>query len=219
MKLYLTRVSGNKKTGPIPVSTTSRDSCPSTCRLLGAGCYAENFPLVSHWNKVDQRGMDAAIFLKEIKRLPKGQLWRHNQAGDMPSEDGIMDSTFLYSLISANKRKKGFTYTHHLLNPTNVNLIHYSNKNGFTINASTDNVTDGIAAYRMGLPTVTILPLDAPNEQIVDGVKIVACPAEKSKRVQCSNCALCQIPDREYIIGFRAHGTRARTVDLIARDN
>ena len=38
---HLTKVSSNRKTGPIPVSTTTSDSCPPTCSLKGAGCYAE----------------------------------------------------------------------------------------------------------------------------------------------------------------------------------
>lgn len=31
LRVHLSHVSGNKKTGPIPVSTTSADSCPADC--------------------------------------------------------------------------------------------------------------------------------------------------------------------------------------------
>ena len=69
-----------------------------------------------------------------------------------------------------------------------------------------------------GLPVVTLLPMDAPNVQTVDGVKIVACPAEKTERVNCGNCAekFCAAREREYIIGFRAHGSKKKNADIIA---
>ncbi|AGR89223.1 hypothetical protein X831_gp103 [Pseudomonas phage PAK_P2] len=65
---------------------------------------------------------------------------------------------------------------------------------------------------------MTILPMDAENVSFTPkGRKVVACPAEKSDKVNCKSCGLCQVADREYIIGFRAHGTAKKTVDLIAK--
>ena len=58
-----------------------------------------------------------------------------------------------------------------------------------------------------GTPNVSYTPA---------GYKVVACPAEKSKRVTCATCALCQKADRPYIIGFRAHGSRKKLVSKIA---
>ncbi|MEG0068146.1 MAG: hypothetical protein RR740_26515, partial [Pseudomonas sp.] len=49
---HFTRVSGNAKTGPIPVTTTSADSCPPSCSFKGNGCYAESGPLALHWKAV-----------------------------------------------------------------------------------------------------------------------------------------------------------------------
>ena len=70
-----------------------------------------------------------------------------------------------------------------------------------------------------GLPTTVILPVDADNVSYTNaGNKVVACPAEKSERVNCSNCALCYDNKRDYIIGFRAHGAAKKTVSLIATD-
>jgi hypothetical protein len=50
--------------------------------------------------------------------------------------------------------------------------------------------------------------------QTIDGVKIVACPAEKTERINCSKCMLCA-KDRDYVIGFRAHGKRKKKVQKI----
>ena len=38
------------------------------------------------------------------------------------------------------------------------------------------------------------------------GRKIVLCPAQSMLNMTCSQCQLCQLKDRSYIIGFEAHG-------------
>ena len=221
VKYHLTRVSGNKKTGPIPVSTTSKVSCPITCGVREA-CYAMTGPLALHWEKVSttERGYDLERFIGELDTLPRGQVWRHNQAGDLDHRGGRIVLASIVKLVKVNMRRKlrGFTYTHHELTEHNVYCIKFANNHGFTVNVSTDNVAESVVTYKKHkLPTVTLLPMDAPNVQTVEGVKIVACPAEKTKRVTCSNCTMCMARDRRYIIGFRAHGTRKSTADVIAR--
>lgn len=214
-----TPVSSNKKTGPIPTTMTHKGSCSIHCPLMSNGCYAENFPLSLHWNNIStgKTGISGDELIAKIKALPRGQLWRHNVAGDLPQKDGIIDREFLLKLIDANKRKKGFTYSHHELTALNLYSIRLANSEGFTINISTNTINDGVATFKgTGLPTVTLLPTDAPNQQTVRGVNIVACPAEKSAKVSCATCGLCAISDRDYIIGFRAHGVKKKAANLIA---
>ena len=221
-RFHVTRISANKKTGPIPVTTTSENSCPKTCPLINAGCYAKSGPLALHWRKVsdenEKRSLSESEFLELIKKLPKNQLFRHNQAGDLPHVNGDIKPDFAGSLVSASKGKRGFTYTHHLLSEGNKTIIRGMNKKGFTVNHSADNVQAAVKAYSelSGIPVVTLLPIDAPNVQTVEGVKVVACPAEKSDKISCSNCALCAIPDRDYVIGFRVHGTQKKKANIIA---
>lgn len=218
---HLTAKSGNAKTGPIPVSTTSDDSCPDTCPLKNAGCYADGGPLALHWRKVSERkrGMDFAAFLALIRKLPNGQLWRHNQAGDIPHTDGTIDREALIRLAVAAKRTRGFTYTHHALTSDNVDSLYIAADAGFVVNASTNNISEALAVRRKhpALPVVTLLPKNAPNVQCVDGEKIVACPAEKSDRVSCATCGLCADAARDYVIGFRVHGSGAKKAEAVAR--
>ena len=137
MQVALTLKSTNVKTGPIPVSTTTRDSCPSSCPFKENGCYADSGPLAIHWNKVTskERGTNWATFCDKIATLPKGQLWRHNQAGDLPVDDKGLDVDKITKLVKANKGKKGFTYTHHSTNTFRTKtVVEYANVNGFTIN-------------------------------------------------------------------------------------
>ena len=222
-RFHLTRVSSNKKTGLIPVSTTSENSCPTTCPLFGGGCYAKSGPLALHWRKVsdatEKRSLSESEFLQTISELPKNILFRHNQAGDLPHENGAIDKTFSDKLVDAVKHTNGFTYTHHTLTNSNVAIIRGMNKSGFTVNHSADNVQDAVKAHKAlsGIPIVTLLPLDAPNVQYISGVKVVACPAEKSDKISCSNCGLCALSERDYVIGFRVHGTQKKKAGIIAK--
>ena len=220
MKFHLTRVSGNKKTGPIPVSTSSKETCPDTCPFKGNGCYAEGGPLRIHWSKVTdgERGVDEEQFLREIYALPRYTPWRHNQAGDIPHVNGVIDRDHLMRLTEANNRKKGFTYTHHDLRDENVETLRMANEGGFAVNVSVDNISQVDDVKKKGLPMVCVIPSDSPNVMHTDGgTKIVACPADKSDRVSCSTCALCADSKRDYVIGFRPHGSGKKKVDIIAK--
>jgi hypothetical protein len=91
MFYHLTLKSGNEKTGTMPVSTTSRHTCPSSCPLKGNGCYADSGPLGIHWAKVNrgERGMNFHDFILAVNALPKDAVWRHNQAGDLPGTNRV----------------------------------------------------------------------------------------------------------------------------------
>lgn len=219
MLYHITLKSSNKKTGPIPVTTSSKETCPDSCPLKANGCYAESGPLAIHWREVTNgnRGVNANKFFQAIRRFPGGQLWRHNQAGDLPHHTGQIDSVFLSTLVKANRGRRGFTYTHHLPTQDNVKQLTEANEKGFTVNLSANNTAQAVQYMRLyKLPVTTVLPMDAPNSQTIDGVQIVACPAEKSDKVSCATCALCADSKRPYIIGFRAHGTGKRKAQAIA---
>ena len=71
--IQVTRKSRNSKTGDIPVTTTSEESCPHACPLKGNGCYAEGGPLAILWRKVTARkaGMAWDAAMSEIAALPQ----------------------------------------------------------------------------------------------------------------------------------------------------
>lgn len=238
MLVHFTPVSRNPKTGPIGVSTTERASCPDSCVLKftvaqdgtkkPGPCYANLGPISYHWDKVSNKPdypnvYNWSQFCAKIAALPAGQLWRHNQAGDLPAHsDGTLSASRLRLLIRANVGKRGFTYTHHKLTKINRALLARANNDGFTVNVSADSPYQAVEVFEhFKLPTVCVLPIDAPNDQTIlteDGtsVRVVACPAEKSDKVTCATCALCADAKRDYIIGFRAHGSRKKAANLIA---
>ena len=97
----LTAISSNRKVGPIPVSTSSKDTCPNVCPLKDAGCYGDGGPVNLHWNAVTkgERGTDFDTFTNKVKAMPKHQLWRHNQVGDLPGDGDALDRDKLARLL------------------------------------------------------------------------------------------------------------------------
>jgi hypothetical protein len=224
MRVHLAKRSKNAKTGPIPVSTTSADTCPDACPLKnGGGCYAEaNFHLRQHWNKVtrSERGSDWGDFCEEIAALPDGQLWRHNQAGDLPGEGDAIDAQALGQLVEANTGKRGFTYTHKPMTSDNQIAVMASNAHGFTVNLSANNTThaDELAALEIG-PVVVVLPSSVQGNVKVEtpaGRRVVVCPATYREDITCASCGLCQMRDRKVIVGFPAHGAAGAAANSVA---
>lgn len=215
MQVHLTLKSANAKTGPIPVSTTERDSCPTDCAMR-AGCYAASGPLALHWAAVSAgtRGTSWGEFTQAIAALPEGQLWRHNQAGDLPQTGGTIDAVKLGQLVQANIGRRGFTYTHHR-DTQSLAWVKHANAWGFTVNLSANDLTDADTLADTGAgPVVVVLPsTQTENTTTPAGRKVVVCPATQRDDVSCATCQLCQ-RQRGTIVGFPAHGTRRRVIDI-----
>jgi hypothetical protein len=220
MQVALTAVSSNAKTGPIPTSTSGRETCPTTCPFYDKGCYAKSGPQAIHWRKVSnaERGVSWEEFTKLISKIAKGQLWRHNVSGDLPHNDGNIDYLKLRKLIDANRGKKGYTYTHHILNDHNVIAVQNSNSLGFTVNASCESVDDADRVMsEHNIPAVAVVNSDKTDRfyKTATGRKVITCPATIHENVTCATCGLCQVADREFVIAFPAHGNAKRTVNQI----
>ena len=215
MQVHLTLKSANVKTGPIPVSTTERDSCPTDCAMRSE-CYAASGPLALHWAAVSAgtRGTDWGRFCQSIVALPDDQLWRHNQAGDLPQVGGTVDAVKLGQLVAANRGKRGFTYSHHR-DAASLAWIRHANAWGFTVNLSANDLIDADYLADTGAgPVVVVLPsTQSQNTVTPAGRKVVVCPATQRDDVSCATCQLCQ-RQRETIVGFPAHGSRHRVINL-----
>jgi len=219
MNVTLTPSTGNRKLGiGVAVSTTASSSCPVTCPFKDKGCYARFGPLAIHWKKIDEgiRGFPWAEFIQKMKTLNIGQMFRHNQAGDLPHSNGIIENTLLQQLADVVKFKKlrAWTYTHHLLTPENVASIKEANAKGFTINASTESLEGADKAKSLGLPVVVVVDSNSPNTIYTPaGNKVVICPAQTRESTTCANCGLCTKVSRSVIVGFKAHGTATKMVN------
>jgi len=215
---HLTRKSGNAKTGPIPVSTSSASTCPDACPFKASGCYAKSGPLALHWSKVTSglRGLQWTEFLDVVRSFSAGQLWRHNQAGDLPGDGDKIDGVALAQLAKANDGRRGFTYTHKPSRGANLRAIRSANRDGFVVNLSANSIQHADKLAELGLPVAAVVPQSSPDRFTTPaGNKVVICPAQRVAGLSCDKCRLCAKGNRTFIIGFRPHGTGARKVEAI----
>lgn len=224
MQVGLTLKSTNRKTGPIPVSTTSRETCPTNCPWYNTGCYGLGGPLRIHWSKVnrEQRGTSFTYFLRLIRNLPDNQLWRHNQVGDLPGKSRAINKRDLFRLVAASRGKKGFTYTHkevlgkNITAKINRELIKEANNSSFTINLSADGLEHADQLLKLKIAPVTVtLPsaFQGRSFRTPGGTKGIICPAVTREGTTCATCGLCAIWDRPYLIGFPSHGAQKGSID------
>jgi len=216
MNVHLSLISSNSKTGPIPVSTTGAQSCPLDCGQK-AECYADRSFLGLHWRAVSAgaRGTDWPTFCAAIDALPAGQLWRHNQAGDMPpdSTGRTVDPVRLGQLAHANIGKRGFTYSH-WKDDRSISWFAHANAAGFTVNLSADTIAEADRLYGRGSPVVVVVPSTTTENFVTPaGRQVVICPATQRDDVSCMTCQLCQ-RQRTSIVAFPAHGSGARRIDI-----
>lgn len=217
MHVSLNNKSGNRKIGAIPVSTTEEASCPPYCPFKDTDCYARFGPLGMHWRKVrpGMRGDNWNGFCSRVRRFPAGQLWRHNQAGDLPQrKDGRLHATKCRSLSLASGHTRGWTYTHY--DPTDAHnrrvIAGMNQHGGLTVNLSADSMDQADEYVALGIgPVTVVLPENAPHNGNVtpDGNPVVTCPAQ-THELTCEQCKLCQVATRKSIVGFLAHGTASK---------
>jgi hypothetical protein len=230
-KFLITHTSGNRITGPIMVTTSPRGTCPLVCPFRKSGdgpeaglCYAEHGHLGHYiWNGLDKTKAGDLIsgrirvygfndLLAEIRALPEDTLWRHNQAGDLPSNDQkTIAKKRLQRLIRANKGRRGFTYTHFdvVKNKANHQAIADANRNGFTINLSADTMeeADELVDTKCGPVTVVVPTMQMTNTRTPAGRKVVICPARVRPDMTCATCGICAT-QRKAIIAFPALGSK-----------
>lgn len=177
-----------------------------------------------HWKKVTigERGNSVDLLAKQIRAFPRGQLWRHNQAGDLPGIGDNIDSADLKKIVKANKGRRGFTYTHKPCeeNESNREAVKSANAEGFTINLSANNLAhaDRLIDLKAG-PVVCVVPESTDATFFTpQGRKGVVCPAQQRDDITCANCQLCSRVMRSVIIGFRAHGTSKKKAEEISKN-
>jgi len=215
-----TSCSRNTKTGPIPVSMTSAETCPTSCPWLGRGCYAEHHFTGMHWRRLSLgAGLPWDDFLERVRELPGGQLWRHNEAGDLPGEGDDVASDLLRDLCEAARRTRGFTYTHKPVLGTGSTALanraalrRATLRGGLVINLSADGVeqADSLAELCLGPVVVTLPEHNPPKVVTPGGRRVVVCPAVSREGVSCATCRLCSVAARRCVVGFPAHGDMRR---------
>jgi hypothetical protein len=224
MNFHFTAKSSNTKTGAIPVTVSSAQTCPPVCPFINDGCYAKaGFYTRLHWDKVSSgaRGASWQELIDQITAIPAGAVWRHNIAGDLPGEGNAIDAQALEQLTAANQSKSGFTYTHKPVlgeaYDANQDAVRKANAGGFAVNLSANTLAEADALAALAIAPVAVVLNSAQTNNTVtpSGRKVVVCPATQRDDVTCESCRLCARINRTVIVGFPAHGSGARKVNRI----
>jgi hypothetical protein len=225
MRFHLTLASSNRKTGPMPVATSSKSTCPLNCQLRAKVCYARYGPLGCVWEAVSLGllGGDLRTFLGKLQKIPEGSLWRYGQAGDLPGDGRRIDRRALERIATFQHGRRGFAYTHYLARPRgwcwarwassdiakhNMEAIRKANRGGFTLNLSADDLDDAdrLADLEVG-PVAVLLPARADRDTTTSQGREVRLCAHYSIGITCRECGMCAQVDRPFMIGLPAHGT------------
>lgn len=195
--------SGNEKTGRATVTYRTQDTCPTTCPLMGQGCYARGriFGIPERLGTVDDGQYGAIRAL--VDTMPRDGIFRANVSGDMLDESGSLDTGYAEALSYVAMERGDtavFTYSHawRRLSPSVVP--------GVTINASCDSPADLEAAVAAGWPTVVTDPDGSLIGTTIAGRKVVQCPSQ-TKGLTCAECRLCARPERKATVAFALHGS------------
>lgn len=236
MRYSLTKVSRNQKLGPMPASTSARSTCPTSCPLKGkGGCYAEYGPMSLFWGKVDngEVGGDFESFVRDVEQLPKRQMWRYGQAGDLPGEGDEIDREQLLRLAKANRGRPVIAFTHKPPTKQNLESLKLARDLGFSVNLSANNLAHADELAKHGLNLVVVLQEDYARKaseskteyrqrlnqlpkHTPGGRRLAVCPATYTNTT-CLQCGACANPsERNAIIGFPAHGTKKKQVSQMA---
>jgi hypothetical protein len=188
------------------------------------------------WGKVDrgEAGGNFESFVKDIEQLPKRQMWRYGQAGDLPGEGDEIDRDQMIRLARANRRRPVIAFTHKPPTEANLETLKQARDLGFSVNLSANNVEHADELLKHGLNVVVVLPdeyarqnsetktqyrtrLNQLPKHTPGGARIAVCPATFTE-TNCLQCGACAQGDtRAAVIGFPAHGTKKKQVSQMAQ--
>lgn len=218
----------NRKLGLAAIVVTlDPRTCPSSCPLRDAGCYAETGPLALTWMRVgrgeakdDGRTRFAGEGFRDLARtliraeryFPRGSIVRIGDAGD-PSWNGRISVSLVDALVELRSRgHRPIVYTHAPDTTHNRRMAERAREGGVTINRSLHGPLDPAEATSP-YGRVTTVPESFWNP---GSREVLRCPAETSEAVTCESCGLCA-RSRGYAIGFTAHGTYRALVERTSR--
>jgi hypothetical protein len=148
------------------------------------------------------------------------------QAGDLPGLGNNIDFAQVERLVEALEGLEAWGYTHKPVvgNRNNARAVKHCNDHGVAMNLSANDLEHADELTELGIgPVCVTLPKDCQRKGLRTpaGRRVMVCPAVTGN-ITCSTCggskgALCHRTDRDYIIGFPAHGSGEKKVSDISK--
>lgn len=204
--------SGNAKTGVMPVTYRTSDTCPRSCPFLptseggNGGCYGAGriFGIAGKYASQLSEA-DAAA---KLQGAPKDAKYlRDRVVGDLVAPDGSFDHAYVASIarVAGDAGLVPYGYTHAWPTMTTGDVERVADT-GYVLNASCETEADIERAVSLGMPTVVARD-DWEDGDVVAGRRIVTCPAQTREDVTCASCGLCAKPNRAATVRFLLHGS------------
>jgi hypothetical protein len=206
----------NAKLGACSATYVSQQTCPTTCPLLHAGCYAEYNPRgagqvtralnrVEGYTNADVAAIEAQG-ITALGALRSGRKLRVHVVGDCPdgaSADRVGDAMARYT---AGVGRPAWTYTHAWRD------VERRAWGGAEVLASCETPAGVEEAWERGYAAALVVPaFPSPRAYVQDGVTVLPCPNQVTQgRVTCDACHICMQSERlrhkRLAVGFEAHG-------------
>ena len=195
MKLAIaTRVSKNRKTGPVAATYAPQGTCPESCIFKGAGCYAEKGRMgihTSRLNKASKAETPATLAAAEAAAIdlikPKpGLPLRLHVVGDCPTDESARTVSDAAARYTAKGGGKAWTYTHAW------ETVERASWGDVSVLASVHGQLDAVAALRRGYAPAIVVETHESAKRWTDsqGTSWIPCP-EQTRGVTCDKCRLC----------------------------
>jgi len=220
MSVTLVLQSKNGKTGNVSATYASIDAtCPKTCALKDAGCYAQLGMVNIHTVRLNKQAVNETpeSVAREEARLIRNQAFYENDtrplrlhvAGDCRTNRAAT----IVSTAASKWRQPVWSYTHAW------RTVKRENWNAVSILASVEKPADVTKAFERGYAVALVVdkhPEDGKSFKHESGeFKIIPCPAQ-TRDVQCTDCKLCWkdqfLLESKSVISFAAHGVAKKRV-------
>lgn len=197
--VHLVRKSSNEKIGPIATSYRPMTTCARDCRFLPeneGGCYA-----TGRINGMAKKYSRSYTHDEAVAVIAGSPLFRDRVVGDLVDSVGNIDYDYMNSIAAVCDEAAVplFSYTHSWPSIDRSRV-----PDNYMLNASVESVNDASDAIDQGWD-VCITSDDIVEGTIINGKRVVTCPAQTRENVTCASCKLCSKP-RTSIIRFLIHG-------------
>ena len=204
--------SHNQKLGPgiVTMSRPVGPTCPSSCKLLGNGCYAQRMSTQGVAAKIIARAWDrnlTADYKSLAQELVNRKMiaLRLHVGGDFGLFDKL-DRSYLANVFKAihKARQMGFSkpiwaYTHMWLQLASHRK--WFARLGIELFASVDSIQDGIHAARLGYRVA----YSAMDNLAIAKSDAIRCPEQTGAIFDCSSCGWCFKYRTKKGVVFRKH--------------
>lgn len=226
--------SGNEKTGAIAATYTGSGRTCVDCPVKSTGaCYYESgFRTRSLNARLNEAAKEQKASIIRIARAEAraidglltsgrvtGRALRIHVGGDCPTEEAATIVSAAARRFVERVKAPAYTYTHAW------RRVSRKAWKGVSVLASVETLKDAKKALRRGYaPALIVERHDGDRATVVDGVRLIPCPAQTRDDVTCNQCRLCMQADKLHsmraAVTFAAHGTGAKkTREILAALN